>query len=113
MATVSCVDNPRLNLIGCGATYGGERQHSVARVSWSRHPDGRAHETFSTANLCDVCWQGSTMHDPRTVLRRDGNPALTQDSRGVWHRWSATPHPQAVERVLRRAQSDETTPEAP
>jgi hypothetical protein len=43
MAT--CMDNPELRRLGCGATYGGESQHCVARAEWSDQPDGMVHLT--------------------------------------------------------------------
>lgn len=64
MAT--CTDNPRLGLKGCGATYGGELQHSVARCKWSTHPDGRAHLT-GTVNQIDKLWRGETLQHPDDV----------------------------------------------
>lgn len=94
--TVRCTDNPRLALVGCGATYGGERQHSVARVSWSEHPDGRAHQTFATVRAADMCWHGDTMRDPRTLHRRNGNPVVKQDAAGIWHHWHTEPHPKGA-----------------
>lgn len=54
MAT--CTDNPALGVVGCGATFSGERQHCVARVDWSDHPDGRAHITGALSTI-DKCWK--------------------------------------------------------
>jgi hypothetical protein len=80
--TGRCVDNPRNGIIGCGATYGGERQHSVARVSWSTRPDGRAHITASLGTI-DSLWQtrkGETASEMASPLSR----GLTLGSDGVW-----------------------------
>ena len=74
----TCSDNHRLGRIGCGQTYGGEMQHSVAKVSWSQHPDGMAHITARLSTI-EKCW-----------AKGDGemaNPAdlgFHQDARGVW-----------------------------
>jgi hypothetical protein len=59
----SCVDNPRCGIIGCGATYTGERQHSVARVAWSDSPDGRAHVSGTVAQI-DSLWRDGRMRHP-------------------------------------------------
>jgi hypothetical protein len=77
MAT--CTDSPRSGRIGCGATFSGRRQHSVARVSWSQHPDGLAHETFSTEQNVDRCWRNGQMVDPRSLPTK-----LMQGADGVW-----------------------------
>lgn len=61
MAT--CTDNPRLGIIGCGARYTGERQHSIARVAWSEHGDGRAHITGSVTQI-ERLWAGDRMRHP-------------------------------------------------
>lgn len=76
----TCVDNPALGLIGCGQSYGGELQHSVARVPWSAHPDGRAHVTASLS-VIDRCWEKGRgqMADPVQL-------GYEQDSRGLWRR---------------------------
>ncbi len=77
MAT--CSDNPRLGRIGCGQTFGGEMQHSVARVSWSAHPDGMAHVTGRLSTI-DKCWakgKGGEMANPADL-------GFHQDARGVW-----------------------------
>ena len=79
-----CTDNPATGRIGCGATFGGERQHVVARVPWSQHADGIAHETFSTLANVDRCWRDGIMHDPRTVTNRAGEHVLFQGDDGVW-----------------------------
>ncbi len=54
MAT--CTDNPSTGRIGCGATFSGERQHCIARVPWSTHPDGRAHITAAVSTI-DTMWR--------------------------------------------------------
>ena len=61
MAT--CSDNSTVGITGCGASYGGELQHSVARCSWSTHPDGRAHIT-GTVNQIDYLWKGDRIRHP-------------------------------------------------
>lgn len=58
-----CGDNPRLGIVGCGATYTGERQHSVALADWSDQPDGRAHVTGSV-NQIDSLWAHGRMRHP-------------------------------------------------
>jgi hypothetical protein len=76
-----CTDNTRLGRVGCGATYSGEMQHSVARVPWSEHPDGLAHITGRYTTI-DVCWRKAVrgvMADPKTL-------DLVQNERGVWAR---------------------------
>ena len=74
----TCIDNPRLGRIGCGATYSGELQHAVAAVPWSRHPDGRAHVTASLS-VIEKCWAkgGGQMADPATL-------GYEQDGTGRW-----------------------------
>jgi hypothetical protein len=106
----TCTDNPRIGIIGCGQTYGGEMQHSVARVPWSTHPDGLAHITARLTNI-ELCWAkgDSAMADPATV-------GLEPNDRGVWRmpmsdedrdRLADVRHGSGV-RVS--AQSDETAP---
>ena len=86
----TCVDNPRLGRSGCGATYSGRVQHSVARVPWSTHPDGLAHVTFTGEDASDLCWRGGTMRDPATVRHpKTGELLLEQDERGRWQRRNA------------------------
>lgn len=96
-----CTDNSRLDLTGCGATYNGRQQHSVARVGWSTHPDGRAHVTFTTETAADLCWRGDRMRDPATVTNRKGERLLTLGGRGVWKGAGSPP-----ERVRVTRQSD-------
>lgn len=101
MAT--CVDNPALGIIGCGATFGGERQHSVARVSWSDHPDGRAHITGALTTI-DKCWKkgkGDQMAHPAKC-------GFTELRPGYW----GTPAP-AQETGNSSPRIDETAPEVP
>lgn len=76
MAT--CSDNPRLGRVGCGQTFGGEMQHSVARVSWSDHPDGMAHVTGRLSTI-ERCWAkgAGEMANPADL-------GFHQDARGVW-----------------------------
>lgn len=78
MAT--CSDNARLGRTGCGASYSGALQHSVARVPWSRHPDGLSHVTASLS-VIDQCWEKGrgVMADPVTL-------GFEQDSGGRWRR---------------------------
>lgn len=73
-----CTDNERLGRIGCGQTYYGEMQHSVAKVPWSEFPDGMAHMT-ARAGLIDMLWQGNVLRDPKDF-------GLVKDDRGVWHK---------------------------
>lgn len=79
-----CTDNERLGVVGCGATYSGQMCHSVARVDWSTHPDGRAHCTFPSVLMADRCWRGSVMRDPAHVVDRKGVAVFRRDDRGVW-----------------------------
>jgi len=73
-----CVDNPRLGITGCRASYGGEMQHSVARVPWGASADGRAHITGRLSTI-DKCWtKGGVLRNPAEVA------GLVQDDRGVW-----------------------------
>lgn len=80
IAVSTCTDNTRLGRIGCGATYGGELQHSVAAVPWSAHLDGFAHVTASLS-VIDHCWNKGKgqMADPATL-------GLEQDDGGRWRR---------------------------
>lgn len=74
----TCRDNHRLGRIGCGASYSGNTQHSVATVSWSRHPDGQAHVTASLG-VIERLWrnQRTEMADPAAL-------GYAQDSNGRW-----------------------------
>lgn len=75
----TCGDNPRIGRIGCGASFSGELQHSVAKVPWSTHPDGLAHITGRLSTI-DLCWRkgdGQTMANPADL-------GLEQDTRGIW-----------------------------
>lgn len=75
----ACTDNTRLGRIGCGATFSGALQHCVARVPWSRFPDGLAHVTASLS-VIDQCWRkGAQMADPATL-------GFEQDQSGRWRR---------------------------
>lgn len=80
-----CHDSPRLGIVGCGATYGGEMQRSVATVPWSRYPDGKAHVT-GRLSVIDVCWDkgpGEYADDSKQMA----DPAacgFAQDDRGIW-----------------------------
>ena len=47
-----CTHNPRTARIACGQSIGGELQHCVAPVSWSRYPDGLAHEVCQLVVTC-------------------------------------------------------------
>jgi hypothetical protein len=79
-AVSTCKSNTRTGRIGCGATYSGEMQHMVERVSWSEHPDGRAHITGRLSTI-ERLRSGKTKREP-------SNPAddekLYRDERGVW-----------------------------
>ncbi len=78
--SATCSDNHRLGRIGCGATFGGEMQHSVAKVSWSTHPDGMAHITAKDSTIRHLWAKGKDeMANPADV-------GLHQDARGVWRR---------------------------
>lgn len=87
----TCTDNPRLGLIGCGQTYSGKMAHSVARVEWSTHPDGRAHATFPSTAMADKCWRGDRMFHPATLAHGKNEATFRQDARGIWR--GATPRP--------------------
>jgi hypothetical protein len=75
-----CRNNSATGRIGCGAEYGGEMQHMVERVSWSEHPDGRAHVTGRLSTI-ERLRSGKGKREP-------SNPAddekLYRDERGVW-----------------------------
>ena len=71
----SCGDNPKLGIIGCGARYSGELQHSVARVPWSSKPDGRAHITLSPSTA--KAWDGRGMPEPSSM-------GLVETAPGRW-----------------------------
>ena len=76
-----CTDNPRLGRISCGAEFGGELQHCVARVPWSSSPDGMAHLT-ARASTIDFLWakgEGGVMADPTEF-------GIAPNDRGVWRR---------------------------
>lgn len=70
-----CRSVPRLGIVGCGRQYSGETQHSVAKVAWSAHPDGRAHVT-GTREAIDLLWEKGVMREPATV------EAVETDERG-------------------------------
>ena len=97
MAT--CTDNARLGRTGCGATYSGELQHSVARVPWSRHPDGLAHITASLS-VIDKCWAkgGREMADPAAL-------GFEQDASGRWRK----PMTEEEQRRLAQIRQDSVT----
>lgn len=78
----TCVDNPVLNITGCGAVYGGEIQHSVASVPWSTLPDGKAHITGKLSTI-ERCWGNS---NSRTMRNPAKLPGFWLDERGVWRR---------------------------
>ena len=71
----TCRDNPKLGIIGCGARYSGELQHSVARVPWSIQPDGRAHITLSPSTATK--WDRAGMPEPAAL-------GLVETSPGRW-----------------------------
>lgn len=76
-----CVDNDRIERIGCELSYSGELQHCVARVSWSEWPDGRAHMTASLS-VIEECWRkgkGGEMADPSTL-------GFEVDDNGRWRK---------------------------
>lgn len=76
-----CSDNDRTDRIGCGLSYSGELQHSVAVVPWSEWPDGRAHMTASLS-VIDECWRKGTkgqMADPASL-------GFECDDNGRWRR---------------------------
>ena len=74
----TCTDSPATGRQGCGATFSGELQHCVARVPWSRHPDGLAHVTASLS-VIDKCWTKGKgqMADPAAL-------GFEQDNNGRW-----------------------------
>jgi hypothetical protein len=74
-----CTDNHRLGRIGCGASFSGELQHSVAKVPWSTHSDGMAHITGRLSTI-DLCWRKGTGN----VMANPADIGLEQDHRGVW-----------------------------
>ena len=73
--STTCGDNPKLGIIGCGARYSGELQHSVARVPWSIQPDGRAHITLSPNTAKK--WDGRGMPEPSSM-------GLVETAPGRW-----------------------------
>ena len=79
----TCGDVPALGIIGCGATYGGEMQHSVARADWSERPDGRAHITGRLGTI-DRCWAKG-----HGELANPADIGLHQDIRGAWRQPAA------------------------
>ena len=81
MAT--CSNNPRLGRVGCGQTFGGEMQHSVARVSWSTHPDGMAHITGRLSTI-EACWSQGLGKNGNGEMANPVDLGFHQDARGVW-----------------------------
>lgn len=73
-----CGDNPKLGLVGCGATYSGNQQHCVDRCAGTRHADGRCHETFSTVRVADLHRTRGGHYPPWTITR------LMLSAIGVW-----------------------------
>ena len=76
-----CTDNHRLKRQACDCEFGGELQHCVARVSWSEHPDGRAHVTAVLSTI-EHMWAKGDGTEP-------ANPAdlgYVRNERGVWRR---------------------------
>ena len=76
-----CTSSKRLRRVACDCEFGGELQHCVARVSWSEHPDGRAHVT-AVASTIDQMWAKGDGTEP-------ANPAdlgFVRNDRGVWRR---------------------------
>lgn len=74
-----CTDSPRTHRIACGQSFGGELQHCVAPVSWSRFPDGLAHVT-AARSVIDAMWakgDGTEPADPASL-------GFTQDASGRW-----------------------------
>lgn len=53
-----CTDNPATGRQACGAEFGGELQHCVAKVSWSTHPDGLAHITAVDSTIAKMWMKG-------------------------------------------------------
>lgn len=82
MAAVSgtCTDNPRLGRVGCGATFGGEMQHCIAKAPWSTHADGMVHITAKLSTI-ELLWAKGGSHPANPV-----DLGMTQDDRGVWRR---------------------------
>lgn len=81
MAT--CVDNPRLGRIGCGQTFSGEMQHSVAKVTWSEHADGMAHITARLGTI-EACWARGLGKNGKGEMAHPATLGFHQDDRGVW-----------------------------
>lgn len=77
MAT--CGDNERLGVFACGDCYSGELQHSVARVSWSDWPDGRAHVTASLS-VIDTCWRKGKNGE----MANPADLGFVKDANGRW-----------------------------
>ena len=76
-----CTDNPRLGRIGCGAEFGGEIQHCVARVPWSTSPDGMAHISARLSTI-DLLWakgENGVMADPADL-------GIEPNERGYWRK---------------------------
>ncbi len=103
--TTKCTSNPRLGLIGCGAEYGGERQHSVARVAWSEHDDGRAHITGALSTI-DALWRGEKMLHPAERGFVELRPGYWGNENPRWATDSESPDSSHCD-----AESDETPPE--
>lgn len=100
----TCTDNTRLGIIGCGAEYGGERQHCVARAGWSTQPDGRAHITGALSTI-DSLWRGEKMMHPSERGYSELRPGYWGNENPRW----ATP--ESRESRDSSAGSDETGPE--
>lgn len=83
--TGKCVDNPALGIVGCGATYGGESQHCVASVPWSKLADGRAHVTGTLSTIDRLWGRGSVLRNPSRLKE------FWTDERGVTRRWRELP----------------------
>lgn len=74
----TCTDNPALGIIGCGGQFSGELQHCVAKASWSKHPDGRAHISGRLSTI-DKLWVKS--NEPQNPALVEG---LVQRENGKW-----------------------------
>jgi len=78
--SATCTHNPATGRLACGQSFGGELQHCVAPVSWSRFTDGLAHVTASLG-LIEWLWRkgGGEPADPASL-------GCTQDATGRWRR---------------------------
>lgn len=79
----TCTDNHRLGRQSCGATFSGETQHCVAKVSWSKHPDGMAHIS-ACDSLIRQLWRLGDQVEPIDPSTRPDLFKLNDQGRWVW-----------------------------